>query len=143
MKSEVKTKPQSQPASVVPPQGVATTTNPQEVRRRVPRRVIRQRIGLLAGGKYSADAFALELGEGGMLISTSLKLQKGQKVVITVRIRGVLQGVMLALVVYPLSAQKNESDSRYGVQFENIDFDVKRKIRNFVASGAGETAVGA
>jgi hypothetical protein len=118
----------------------AANESAAEVRRRVPRRVINQKIGLLAAGQYVAHAIALEIGEGGMLIHTDLQLSKGQKIVITVRIRGVMQGVMLTSVVYLLKPKPGEKGHRYGLQFENIDFDIKRKIRNFVASGAGQVA---
>lgn len=126
------------PVAVTPPTQVEAPAH--QVRRRVPRRVIKHKIGVLAAGIYSADAVALELGEGGMLILTKLKLDKLQKVVISVRIRGVLQGVMLASVMYGIAGQPGEVGMRYGLQFDSVDFDVKRKIRNFVASGAGETA---
>lgn len=103
-------------------------------RRRYPRRAVHMRVGLLAKGEYSAEAVALEVGEGGMLLQSSLKIKKGQKVVVTIRVRGLLQGVLLALIVY-VSGTTKEGLTRYGVRFDAVEFDVKRKIRNFVASG--------
>ncbi len=112
-------------------------------RRRAPRRALNQRIGLLVAGEYTAAAVALELGEGGMLLQSPLPLEKGQHVVVTFRIRGVLQGVVRASVVYVRPPETLADKEKYGLQFENLDFDVKRKIRNFVASGAKQAAVSA
>lgn len=104
-------------------------------RRRFPRRVVSLRVGLLARGIYSAEATALEIGEGGMLLQSFLKIEKNQKVVVTIRVRGVLQGVLLASVIYVSEATKPNELTRFGLHFDDIEFEVKRKIRNFVASG--------
>lgn len=112
-------------------------------RRRAPRRLIHQQVGLLVAGEYTAAAVALELGEGGMMLQSPRPLEKGQNVVVTFRIRGVLQGVVRASVVYVLPAETLGDKEKYGLQFENLDFDVKRKIRNFVASGATQAAASA
>jgi Tfp pilus assembly protein PilZ len=95
-------------------------------KRRVPRRAIHARIGLLVHGNYTLS-WAFEIGEGGMLIETENNLKVGDRVVITFRIPDVMHGVMLGSVAYVLP-------NKAGIQFEKVDFDVKRKIRNYVAS---------
>jgi len=100
-------------------------------RRRVPRRPIENRVGLLHKGQYHI-VWGFELGEGGLLISSPIVLADGDRVVLTLRIPEVLQGVITGTVVYGI--KKNSDEARYGVRFDDIDFETKRKIRNFVAS---------
>jgi hypothetical protein len=106
--------------------------------RKVPRRAIRKRIGVLAAGKY-AICMAYDIGEGGLSLGTDLPLKDGQVVVITFRIPNVISGVMTGKIVYSMPAKNNQSP-RYGVQFTNISFEVKRLIRNFVASATSYAA---
>ena len=108
-----------------------------EKRRRVPRRALKRNIGLLIKGKYCISK-CYELGEGGMLIESPVRLVANQLVVITLRISGLLSAVTLGRVVYLLEPKQSGEVVKYGIQFEQIDFDVKRKIRNFVASSASE-----
>lgn len=129
--------------NLVEPHVVSVSDN----RRRYPRRVVSMRVGLLARGEYTADATMLEIGEGGLLLQSYLKIKVKQKVVITIRVRGLLQGVLLATVVSAVVPASNSDKHvnnvglasrvliRYGVQFDSVEFDIKRKIRNFVASG--------
>lgn len=107
-----------------------------EVKRRAPRRPIERKVGLLVAGRYMLGK-ALEIGEGGVLIEAPELLRQGQRVVVTFRIPGVLQGAMLSHVMYTVEPQFNGDQVRYGLQFDKVEFDVKRKLRNFVASGQG------
>ena len=104
-------------------------------RRRVPRRIFETRLGLLIGGKYSIGR-SFEIGEGGMLITCDQKLSADQKLVITFRIPGAGQTVVRGIVRY---FQPN--GTRYGVEFLNLDFNMKRAIRTFVASKTADEAV--
>jgi PilZ domain len=116
------------------------TTVIESGRRRVPRRAIQARIGLLVGGQYYI-AKALEIGEGGMLIESPVPLAANQRTVISFRIPGVVQSVILSRVVYVLEANTAGGKTKYGMQFDKPEFDVKRKIRNFVASGEQSAVV--
>jgi hypothetical protein len=102
-------------------------------RRRVPRRGIEMRVGLLISGQYHL-ANAYEIGEGGMLVDSPVPIAENQRIVISFRIPGVLYGVILSRIVYVLKPKKAGDKMKFGVQFEQVDFDIKRKIRNFVAS---------
>jgi hypothetical protein len=102
-------------------------------RRRVPRRGIDMHVGLLISGTYYL-ANAYEIGEGGMLVDSPVPIAENQRIVISFRIPGVLYGVILSRTVYILKPKKAGDKMKYGVQFEQVDFDIKRKIRNFVAS---------
>jgi hypothetical protein len=105
---------------------------PDPQRRRVPRRAIKNRAGLLHRGHYCVGS-ALEIGEGGILVTSAAQMVEGDRVVVTLRIPEVLQGVMTASVAYVLRDPAGV-DNKYGLQFESVDFEIKRKIRNFVAS---------
>ena len=96
-------------------------------KRRVPRRELNARVGVLLAGQYSMGR-ALEIGEGGMLLGSDVKMKKDDRLVVTFKIPEVLSGVMLATVVYVTT------DGLYGLNFDKIEFDLKRKIRNYVAS---------
>jgi c-di-GMP-binding flagellar brake protein YcgR len=102
-------------------------------RRRVPRREFLRRIGLLVRGQYFVDR-SLQIGEGGMMISSPKPLVEGQYVVITFKLPGHQPEVVKGQVRYALKAQgENTQSPRYGVEFVNLDFNIKRKIRNYVA----------
>ena len=96
-------------------------------KRRVPRRELNARVGILIAGQYKI-ARAHEIGEGGMLLSCDVKMKKDDRLVVTFRIPEVLSGVILATVIYVTP------DGSYGLNFDKIEFDLKRKIRNYVAS---------
>ncbi len=101
--------------------------------RRVPRRPVSCRIGVLIGGSYHL-ANAYEMGENGMMIDSPIELSEKQLIVVAIRVVNVVQGVMLSRVVYKVPANEPGQPIKYGLQFEQIGFDVKRMIRNFVAS---------
>ena len=101
-------------------------------RRRVPRRPVESPVGILYRGEYQV-ATCFEIGEGGMLINSTAKIKQDDSVVVTLLIPGVMDGVMIGKVVYAMASEKQEH-ARYGIMFEKIDFEVKRKIRNYVAS---------
>ncbi|MGE0763501.1 MAG: PilZ domain-containing protein [Bdellovibrionales bacterium] len=100
-------------------------------RRRVPRRDFFNRIGLLVRGAYHVSR-AVQIGEGGMMINSKTPLAMGQKVVVSFKLPGLPPDVVLACVRYVLPAENGQAD-RYGVEFLNLDFNIKREVRNYVA----------
>ena len=109
----------------------------QKGRRRVPRRPMRRRIGILVAGEYYL-ATSYEIGEGGMLVDCSVPLNKDDRLVITIRMPGVMQGVIMSKVVYILQPASKDEPIKYGLVFENVEFELKRQVRNFVAANTGE-----
>ena len=101
-------------------------------RRRVPRREFHRRIGLLVKGEYHISR-AVQIGEGGMMVYSAVPLMIGQKVVISFKLSGHPPDVVLACVRYILPAEKNLNE-RYGLEFLNLDFNIKRGVRNYVAT---------
>lgn len=99
-----------------------------QIRRRVPRRVYKKPIGLLYLGEYQVG-LSHELGEGGMLIESSRELSLGDLILVTFHVPGILNTTCRAEIRY----QAPDVEGIYGIEFKNLDFDVKRLIRKYVA----------
>jgi len=110
-------------------------------RRRVPRRDFHRRIGLLVKGLYQISR-AVQIGEGGMMVYSPTPLVMGQKVVVSFKLSGHPPDVVLACVKYILPAEKGVAE-RYGIEFLNLDFNIKRGVRNYVATQIDDQASGA
>jgi hypothetical protein len=101
-------------------------------RRRVPRRSFENPVGVLYRGKYVVEK-AFQVGEGGMMISCSQEMKVSDSLVVnfflqshvTVIVRGIVRNVLQA---------EGDLPARYGIEFQNLEFNSKREIRNFVAS---------
>jgi hypothetical protein len=100
-------------------------------KRRVPRRSFYRKIGVLGKGNYRISQ-AQEIGEGGLLFTSQEVYQVGQKIVVTFSIPGFVHAVARGVVRYGKKVE-GSLDTAYGIQFETIDFQAKRKIRSFVA----------
>ena len=98
-------------------------------RRRVPRRIYKKPIGLLYQGEYHVGV-SHEIGEGGMLIEAHSELDLENLILITFHVPGILNTTCRAEVRYK---SPNSDVHLYGVEFLNLDFDVKRLIRKYVA----------
>ncbi len=133
-------KPEPKTSADTQPAGNWSSSRVTGKKRRVPRRNIKARVGVLHKGRYFV-CDALEIGEGGMLFSIFEPILKGDRVVITLRIPDVFQGVAMGSVVYCVEASRIAQANRYGIQFDQIEFDLKRKIRNFVASSTASLKI--
>lgn len=103
-------------------------------RRRVPRRAFKNQIGLLVSGLYQVET-GLEIGEGGMMFQSPRSLEVGKMLAVTFKLPGVSPCVVRAVVKYVLPhLEEGNPQSRYGVEFLELDFNYKREIRNYVAS---------
>ena len=108
-------------------------------RRRVPRRTFKAQVGVLLGGEYICQK-SYQLGEGGMMIDyPSAKLEEGMQMVLSFFLPNgglvIVRGVVRAVV-----AAKEKTPERYGLEFQNLGFQHKRAIRNFVAAATREDA---
>lgn len=102
-------------------------------RRRVPRRAFHKRVGLLVNGIYMVSE-ASQLGEGGILIECPQQLEIGQKLVVTFKLPDTIQAVVRGIIRYKLDPKGEQKYPCYGIEFVNLDFNLKREIRSFVAS---------
>ncbi len=100
-------------------------------RRRVPRRDYTHRIGLLIAGQYHITR-AMQIGEGGMMFYSAVKMRIGQRLVLTFKLPGQNPEVVMGCVRYILQPDQTGQE-RYGIEFLNLDFNVKREVRNYVA----------
>ena len=101
-------------------------------RRRVPRREFKKKVGLLIKGDYHVNV-ATQIGEGGMMIHSHVKMEKGQRLVVIFRLPECEETVVRAVVRYELD-KPSPFGSNYGIEFENLEFKMRRQIRNYVAS---------
>lgn len=111
-----------------------TPTPPGGGRRRVPRRAYDAPVGTLIHGEYVLSR-AHQVGEGGMMISSSKSLSIGHQMVVSFFISSDVVVVVRATVRNVVPAQ-GKNPLRYGLEFLSLNFHYKREIRNFVASAS-------
>lgn len=99
-------------------------------RRRFPRRLFRRGIGVLSGGRYFL-AQGAEIGEGGISFRTTENLRLGALVVVSFQIP---DGQFVSVRAEIRNEETITADILYGCAFENITFERKREIRNFVTN---------
>lgn len=104
----------------------------KQVRRRFPRRNFRRGVGILSGGRYFLGTGA-EIGEGGISFKSVEKLVKGASVVVSFQIPDG-QFVSVRAEIRNLDPGSESTEMVYGCAFENIPFERKREIRNFVTN---------
>lgn len=105
--------------------------------RRVPRKKIDRPVGLLYAGDYLVSR-VLQVGEGGLMIATSLKLQMEDRLLVTFSLRGDTFITSKATIRYRADKTHpvpGKADLiQYGLEFDELPFQARRDIRAFVAS---------
>ncbi len=103
-------------------------------KRRYPRRNFAKYVGVMVQGLYSTES-AVELGELGMSFETTLALKEKENMVISFAIPGGYIVMTRAEVRY----QVRKGDKvTVGVEFINITFEDRRKVRDFIAQRQDE-----
>lgn len=97
-------------------------------RRRVPRRAFVRQTGILLRGQYYIGN-SWEIGEGGMLIGSNIPMQDNQLILLTFLLVDFQYVVVRGIVRYC-----HPRGNKFGIEFQNIDFQIKRRIRIYVAS---------
>lgn len=103
-------------------------------KRKYPRRFFLARVGVMIQGSYFIEK-SLELGEKGMMFETSVALRSLENMVISFVIPGGYVVMTRAQVRYQI---KQGSTARVGVEFTNITFEDRRKVRDFIAQRKDE-----
>ncbi|MBX2993593.1 MAG: PilZ domain-containing protein [Bdellovibrionaceae bacterium] len=100
-------------------------------RRKYPRRKFRRGVGFLCLGEYKV-ASGFEIGEGGLAFKCEEAMAIGAHVIVSFQIP---EGAFIS-VRGEVRSKKDEGGSRYmyGVSFENLKFEWRREIRNFVTA---------
>jgi hypothetical protein len=104
--------------------------------RRVPRRTFEAPVGILCRGAYSVER-AFQVGEGGMRIGARRKFELDDPVVLTFQIPNGSLVCVLGLVRHSGIGPKNAAI--FGIRFENLDNQVRRELRAFVASATQDS----
>lgn len=92
---------------------------------------------MLLGGEYEVVK-ALQLSEGGMLISTSRKRALRSNIVLTLLLPGGSCVIARAMLIY--DNQSTDSDFQYGVKFLDLDIPRRRLIRSYVTAKTQQEA---
>ena len=100
------------------------------VERRVPRKKVNRPVGILKRGQYSVERM-LQVGEGGLMVSGLSDLEVGDRILMTFSLRGEGFFTSRGTVRYQLD---ETAKKMYGVEFDELPFQVLREIRSFVAS---------
>ena len=99
-------------------------------RRKSPRRSFTRKVGVLKGGIFEISE-ARQIGEGGMLYVSPVKVPEGTQIVLTFVVPGRAHIVVRGEVRYNLVNKSGESCA--GVQFVGLPFEQRRAIRHYVA----------
>lgn len=105
-------------------------------RRRVPRRDFERDIGVLVDGKYTICK-SIQIGEGGMMLEMPGSYSLEQKMVVTFKLPQTIPAIVRGVVRYALEKPDGKG-FRYGIEFERVEFKIRREIRNYVASKSDE-----
>lgn len=103
-----------------------------ENRRRYPRVSYPHYVGLLFDAKYQV-AQGYEIGEGGVSFFSSVPLPLATRILVTIPVKVGQFKCIQAEVRNCLT--REDGHFMVGVQFLDINFDIKRGIRSFVSSG--------
>lgn len=98
-------------------------------RRKFPRRGLESFSTVLAKGQYFSGK-SMEIGEGGIRVQTTQKLNTGQKVVVNLFILNKFFVASLAEILYESNFEGQPS---YGLRFLGLSFDFRRHIRDYIA----------
>lgn len=99
------------------------------VKRKYPRRLFEAKVGIMVQGNYFIEN-SFELGEKGLLFETSVALRSMENMVISFVIPGGYVVMTRAQVRYQI---KTGNVAKVGVEFTNITFEDRRKVRDFIA----------
>lgn len=97
--------------------------------RKYPRRNFSAQVGVLIKGEYIIQR-SFELGERGMLFETDMAIRSLEGMIISFVIPGGHIVITKAVVRYQI---KKGTKARVGVEFTNITFEDRRKVRDFIA----------
>jgi hypothetical protein len=97
--------------------------------RKYPRREFQSQVGVLVQGQYCIQN-SFEIGERGMLFETDIALRNTEWMVISFVIPGGQIVITKAQVRYQIVKGPK---ARVGVEFTNISFEDRRKVRDFIA----------
>jgi hypothetical protein len=75
-----------------------------------------------------------QVGEGGMMVTSRTPLSVGENAVVSFFLEDFVSPIMARAVVRSIVPAADGRPERYGMEFLNLEFQWKRRIRNFVAA---------
>lgn len=119
--------------------GSSNTTNTNNPKRRYPRRGFKKSIGVLYQG-YFWLCMGEEIGEGGIGLNSIRELPENASVIVTFFVPGGEIAIIRAQVRYNTNS-RIEGQTRVGLQFLDAGFDMKKKIRDYIAAKSEAEAI--
>lgn len=98
--------------------------------RRYPRRVLGRTVGVLSQGQYIIGK-GVEIGEGGMMVSLDIEISEDHKILLSFRIPEYGFVVTSAEIK---NLKHGNSRFNYGVSFEELAYENRKRIREFIAA---------
>lgn len=105
-------------------------------RRKFPRRYFQRNVGVLSRGEYVIGE-GVEIGEGGMMFSINKEISESNRVLVSFRIPN--HGFVV-IQAHIRNTRHNDTYYRYGVEFVDLAFQNRRRIRDFIAEKTEEEA---
>ncbi len=99
-------------------------------RRKYPRRKFRRGVSTLCLGAY-ALVTGFEIGEGGLAFFSEEPLEEGVHLIVNFQIH---EGSFMSVRGIVRNKREEAGRTVYGVSFENLKFEWRREIRNFVTA---------
>lgn len=103
----------------------------QKYKRLSPRRSFETLVGVLNNHQFYIGR-SLEIGEGGMRVLNVPVIGEGQNILLTFKIPEDKFRVIKGIIRF--QEKTNNKRAAFGVQFSDIQSDVQKAIRNYVAS---------
>ena len=107
--------------------------------RKSPRRAFNRPVGILVNGHYLVVE-ALQISEGGLLVTSYVELSIKESIVVTLLLPGGGHAAARAEILYRKKPTEKGQPAAFGLQFINLPMMKKRIIRNYVAAKTQEEA---
>lgn len=98
-------------------------------RRKFPRRIFESSLGVLSKGQYYVG-LGVEIGEGGMMFHIQEEISESHRLLVSFRVPN------HGFVVIEANVRNTRHDQegfRYGIEFVDLAFENRRRIRDFIA----------
>lgn len=79
-----------------------------------------------------------QIGEGGMMIATPKTLRPEERILLTFHSPDGKIVITQGTLVYQVPNATRSEVERFGVEFQGVDYGLKRAIRNYVAAKSGD-----
>ncbi|MEC9282181.1 MAG: PilZ domain-containing protein [Bdellovibrionota bacterium] len=105
-------------------------------KRKFPRRIFESSLGVLSKGIYYTGV-GVEIGEGGMMFHINEEISESNRLLVSFRVPNHGFVVIQANV---RNTRHDDGGFRYGIEFVDLAFENRRRIRDFIAEKTQDEA---